>query len=111
MASRGCIRVQQNNYPTGVSGAIVVAAVFYSVLSDKTQSRRQCSFTIVFPFALGSVILIAKTKAEAGHFFAFYFLGTTYAPQALWSPWMADVTAQDFQLRAIMSYGGVYEFP
>lgn len=28
-------------------------------------------------------------------------MGTTYAPQALWYSWMADVTAHDLQLRAI----------
>jgi MFS transporter, ACS family, pantothenate transporter len=36
-----------------------------------------------------------------GYFFAWYLMGTTYAPQALWYSWMADLTAHDLQLRAI----------
>lgn len=101
MASRGYTTVQQNNYPTGVYAAAIVGTVFYSVLSDKIQSRWQCSLAIGFTFIIGSAILIANPKADSGHFFAYYFLGTTYAPQALWYSWMADVTAHDFQLRAI----------
>ncbi|CZR65449.1 probable permease of the major facilitator superfamily [Phialocephala subalpina] len=101
MASRGYTTVQENNYPTGVYAAAIVGTIFYSVISDKIQSRWQCSLAIGFTFVIGSAILIANPKADSGHFFAFYFLGTTYAPQALWYSWMADVTAHDFQLRAI----------
>ncbi|KAF8858573.1 pantothenate transporter [Acephala macrosclerotiorum] len=101
MASRGYTTVQQNNYPTGLYAAAIVGTIFYSVISDKIQSRWQCSLAIGFTFVIGSAILIADPKADSGHFFAFYFLGTTYAPQALWYSWMADVTAHDFQLRAI----------
>jgi len=101
MASRGYTVVEENNYPTGVYGAAVVGTVFYSVISDKIQSRWQCSLAIGVTFIIGSAILIANPHSDAGHFFAFYLLGTTYAPQALWYSWMADVTAHDFQLRAI----------
>jgi ACS family pantothenate transporter-like MFS transporter len=101
MASRGYTTVQQNNYPTGLYGTAIVATVFYSVLSDKIQSRWQCSLAIGFTFVIGSAILIANPRKDAGHFFAYYLLGTTYAPQVLWYSWMADVTAHDFQLRAI----------
>jgi ACS family pantothenate transporter-like MFS transporter len=101
MASRGYTTVQQNNYPTGLYGVAIVATFFYSILSDKIQSRWQCSLAIGFTFIIGSAILIADPKKDAGHFFAFYFLGSTYAPQALWYSWMADVTAHDVQLRAI----------
>jgi ACS family pantothenate transporter-like MFS transporter len=101
MASRGYTVVEENNYPTGVYGAAIFGTVLYSVISDKIQSRWQCSLAIGFTFIIGSAILIANPRADAGHFFAFYFLGTTYAPQALWYSWMADVTAHDFQLRAI----------
>lgn len=101
MLSRGYTTVQANNYPTGLYGVAIAATVFYSILSDKIQSRWQCSLAIGFSFVLGSAILIANPKADAGHFFAFYFLGSTYAPQALWYSWMADVTAHDVQLRAI----------
>ncbi|KAE9372225.1 putative pantothenate transporter [Stipitochalara longipes BDJ] len=103
MASRGYTVVEQNNYPTGVYGAAIVGTVFYSVISDKIQSRWQCSLAIGVTFIIGSAILIANPRADAGHFFAFYLLGTTYAPQALWYSWMADVTAHDFQLRAIIT--------
>lgn len=101
MASRGYTQVQQNNFPTGLYAVAIVATVFYSVLSDKIQSRWQCSLVIGFTFIIGSAILIANPKADAGHFFAFYLLGSTYAPQALWYSWMADVTSHDVQLRAI----------
>lgn len=101
MASRGYTTLQQNNYPTGLYGTAIVGTIFYSTLSDKIQSRWQCSLVIGFTFVIGSAILIANPKADSGHFFAYYLLGTTYAPQALWYSWMADVTAHDFQLRAI----------
>ncbi|KAG0648422.1 Pantothenate transporter liz1 [Hyphodiscus hymeniophilus] len=101
MASRGYTVVQQNNYPTALYGTAIVGTIFYSVLSDKIQSRWQCSLAIGFTFVVGSAILIANPHADSGHFFAFYLLGTAYAPQALWYSWMADVTAHDFQLRAI----------
>jgi ACS family pantothenate transporter-like MFS transporter len=101
MASRGYTVVQENNYPTALYGVAIVATVFYAVISDKVQSRWQCSLAIGITFVIGSAILIANPKADTGHFFAFYLLGSTYAPQALWYSWMADVTAHDFQLRAI----------
>lgn len=101
MASRGYTVVQQNSYPTALYATAIVGTIFYSVLSDKIQSRWQCSLAIGFTFVIGSAILIANPHQDSGHFFAFYLLGTTYAPQALWYSWMADVTAHDFQLRAI----------
>lgn len=101
MKSRGYTVVQQNNYPTGVYGMAILATIIYSAISDKIQSRWQCSLVIGFTFVIGSSILIADPERDAGHFFAFYLLGTTYAPQALWYAWMADVTAHDYQLRAI----------
>ncbi|KUJ14518.1 putative pantothenate transporter [Mollisia scopiformis] len=101
MASRGYTIVQQNNYPTGLYGVAIVGTIFYSVISDKIQSRWQFSLAIGITFIIGSAILIANPHADTGHFFAFYLLGSTYAPQALWYSWMADVTAHDFQLRAI----------
>ncbi len=52
-------------------------------------------------FVVESAILIANPRADSAHFSAFYFLGTTYAPQALWYSWMTDVTIHDLQLRAI----------
>jgi ACS family pantothenate transporter-like MFS transporter len=101
MASRGYTTIQQNNYPTALYATAIVGTIFYSVLSDRIQSRWQCSLAIVFTFVIGSAILIANPRADSAHFFAYYLLGTTYAPQALWYSWMADVTAHDFQLRAI----------
>jgi ACS family pantothenate transporter-like MFS transporter len=101
MASRGYTVVQQNNYPTAVHATAIVGTIFYSVLSDRIQSRWQLSLVIGFTFIIGSSILIADPQADSAHFFAFYLLGTAYAPQALWYSWMADVTAHDFQLRAI----------
>jgi MFS transporter, ACS family, pantothenate transporter len=101
MASRGYTVVQQNNYPTVIYATAIVGTIFYSILSDRIQSRWQCSLAIGFTFIIGSAILIANPKADSAHFFAFYLLGTAYAPQALWYSWMADVTAHDFQLRAI----------
>jgi ACS family pantothenate transporter-like MFS transporter len=101
MASRGYTVIQQNNYPTGLYASAIVATTVYSVISDKIQSRWQCSLVIGLTFVVGSAILIANPARDESHFFAFYLLGTTYAPQALWYAWMADVTAHDYQLRAI----------
>lgn len=101
MKSRGYSVVQQNNYPTGLYGCAILATIVYSAISDKIQSRWQCSLAIGFTFVIGSSILIADPAEDWAHFFAFYLLGTTYAPQALWYAWMADVTAHDYQLRAI----------
>jgi ACS family pantothenate transporter-like MFS transporter len=101
MASRGYTVVQQNNYPTVIHATAIVGTIFYSILSDRIQSRWQLSLAIGFTFIIGSAILIADPQADSAHFFAFYLLGTAYAPQALWYSWMADVTAHDFQLRAI----------
>ncbi|KAL3421069.1 putative h+-pantothenate symporter [Phlyctema vagabunda] len=101
MKSRGYSVIQQNNYPTGIYATAIVGTVFYAMISDKIQSRWQPSLGIGFTFVVGSAILVAEPARDAGHFFAFYLLGTTYAPQALWYSWMADVTAHDLQLRAI----------
>jgi ACS family pantothenate transporter-like MFS transporter len=101
LASRSYTVIQQNNYPTALYASAIVATIAYSIISDKIQSRWQCSLLIGFTFVVGSAILIADPKKDAPHFFAFYLLGTTYAPQALWYTWMADVTAHDYQLRAI----------
>lgn len=101
MASRGYTVVQQNTYPTAVYATAIVGTVVYSMISDKIQSRWQPSLAIGLTFIIGSAILVADPLADAAHFFAFYLLGTTYAPQALWYSWMADVTAHDLQLRAI----------
>ena len=101
MASRGYTVIQQNNYPTVIHATAIVGTIFYSILSDRIQSRWQLSLVIGFTFIIGSSILIADPQADSAHFFAFYLLGTAYAPQALWYSWMADVTAHDFQLRAI----------
>ncbi|KAF1356170.1 putative pantothenate transporter [Delphinella strobiligena] len=98
MASRGYTTVQQNNYPTAVYATGILGTVFYAVLSDKLGSRWQPSLGIGLTFIVGSAILVAlPVTNEAGHFFAFYLLGTTYAPQAVWYSWMAH----DVQLRAI----------
>jgi ACS family pantothenate transporter-like MFS transporter len=101
LASRGYSVIQQNNYPTGIYGSAIAGTIFYSIISDKIQSRWQCSLAIGFTFVIGSAILIANPSTDSAHFFAYYLLGSTYAPQALWYSWMADVTAHDFQLRAI----------
>jgi len=92
MASRGYTVVQQNNYPTGLYGTAILATFLYSAISDRIQSRWQCSVVIGLTFVVGSAILLAGPKKDAGHFFAYYLLGTTYAPQALWYAWMADVS-------------------
>ncbi|KAH8651428.1 pantothenate transporter [Xylariales sp. PMI_506] len=101
MAGRGYTVVQQNTYPTAIYAAAIVGTIAYSVWSDKIQSRWQPSLAIGITFVVGSAILVADPAADGAHFFAFYLLGTTYAPQALWYSWMADLTAHDVQLRAI----------
>lgn len=102
MEYQGYTTVEENNYPTGIYATAIVGTIFYAALSDKVQSRWQPSLAIGFTFVIGSVILIAiPVDNIAGHFFAYYLLGTGYAPQAIWYSWMADVTGHDFQLRAI----------
>lgn len=101
MASRGYSVIQQNNYPTGVYAVAIVATFLYTAISDRLRSRWECSLAVGFTFVIGSAILVAHPAHDAGFFFAFYLLGSTYAPQALWYSWMADLTAQDVQLRAI----------
>jgi MFS transporter, ACS family, pantothenate transporter len=103
MASRGYTTVQQNNYPTGIYATAIVGTVFYAVISDKIRSRWEVSIAIGITFIIGSAILVGvdTDSSDAAHFFAFYLLGTTFAPQAVWYSWMADVTSHDFQLRAI----------
>ncbi|KAJ5631170.1 pantothenate transporter [Penicillium longicatenatum] len=101
MASRGYTTVQQNNYPTGIYATAIVGTVFYAVISDKLQSRWEVSVAIGLTFIIGSAILVSSPSTDAGYFVAFYLLGTTFAPQAVWYSWMADVTSHDFQLRAI----------
>lgn len=101
MKSRGYTTIQQNNYPTAIYATAIVGTVAYSLISDRLKSRWECSIAIGLTFILGTGILVGNPKTDAGHFFAFYILGTTYAPQALWYAWMADVTAHDLQLRAI----------
>lgn len=116
LASRGYSVIQQNNYPTGLYASAIIATIAYSIISDKIQSRWQCSLVIGLTFVVGSAILIADPAKDAAHFFAYYLLGTAYAPQALWYAWMADVTAHDYQLRAITtgfmnSFGEFLENP
>ncbi|KAK2597341.1 hypothetical protein QQS21_006037 [Conoideocrella luteorostrata] len=101
MASRGYSVIQQNNYPTAQYATAIVATLIYTILSDRIRSRWECSMCIGVTFVIGSAILVAHPSTDAGYFFAFYLLGTTYAPQALWYSWMADLTAHDIQLRAI----------
>ncbi|OAP55733.1 hypothetical protein AYL99_09885 [Fonsecaea erecta] len=100
MKSRGYTLIQQNNYPTGVYATGIVATFIYAWVSDRLRSRWQASLCIGFTFVIGSAILVSR-PSTAGYFFAFYLLGTGYAPQALWYSWMADLTAHDVQLRAI----------
>ncbi|KAI8182493.1 hypothetical protein K4K54_012105 [Colletotrichum sp. SAR 10_86] len=78
----------------------IVATFIYCAASDRLRSRWQASLCIGFTFIVSSAILISDPP-DAGYFFAFYLMGTTYAPQALWYSWMADLTAHDLQLRAI----------
>ena len=101
LASRGYTTIQQNNYPTGIYATAILGTVGYAIISDKLQSRWQVSIAIGLSFIIGSAILVSNPPTDAGYFFAFYFLGTTFAPQAVWYSWMADVTSHDFQLRAI----------
>lgn len=101
VASRGYSVIQQNNYPTGKYAVAIVATLIYTAISDRIRSRWECSLAIGVTFVVGSAILVAHPANDAGFFFAFYLLGSTYAPQALWYTWMADLTAQDVQLRAI----------
>ncbi|KAI5358383.1 putative major facilitator superfamily, MFS transporter superfamily [Septoria linicola] len=101
MASRGYTVVQQNVYPTIVHGTGIVATFAYCYISDKLRSRWQCSLAIGFTFILSSAILVSTPGPDWPWFFAFYLMGTTYAPQALWYSWMADLTGHDLQLRAI----------
>ena len=101
MAGRGYSVIQQNNYPTGTYACGIVATFIYSAISDRLRSRWQASLCVVFTFVIGSAILVSSPSTDAGYFFAFYLMGTTYAPQALWYSWMADLTSHDLQLRAI----------
>ncbi|RAL08071.1 MFS general substrate transporter [Aspergillus homomorphus CBS 101889] len=101
MASRGYSTIQQNNYPAGIYAAAIFGTVLYAVISDRLQSRGEVSLAIGFTFVIGSSILVSSPSTDAGYFVAFYLIGTTYAPQAIWYSWMADVTAHDLQLRAI----------
>lgn len=101
MASRGYTIVQQNNLPTITHATGIVATFAYCYISDKLRSRWQCSLAIGFTFIISSAILVSSPAADAAYFFAFYLMGTTYAPQALWYSWMADLTGHDLQLRAI----------
>ncbi|CAG7937727.1 unnamed protein product [Penicillium olsonii] len=101
MASRGYTVIQQNNYPTGIYAAAILGTVVYAIISDRIQSRWEVSVAIGLTFVIGSSILVSSPSTNAGYFVAFYLLGTTYAPQAVWYSWMADVTSHDFQLRAI----------
>ncbi|CAG7994808.1 unnamed protein product [Penicillium salamii] len=101
MASRGYTVIQQNNYPTGIYATAIVGTIVYAIISDKLQSRWEVSVAIGLTFVIGSSILVSSPSTNAGYFVAFYILGTTYAPQAVWYSWMADVTGHDFQLRAI----------
>ncbi|KAM3414747.1 hypothetical protein BST61_g9900 [Cercospora zeina] len=101
MASRGYTVPQQNTYPTIVHATGIVATFAYCYISDKIRSRWQCSLAIGFTFIISSAILVSSPASDGVYFFAFYLLGTTYAPQALWYSWMADLTSNDLQLRAI----------
>ncbi|EME42336.1 hypothetical protein DOTSEDRAFT_133185 [Dothistroma septosporum NZE10] len=101
MASRGYSVVQQNTWPTAVHGTGIAATFLYCYISDKLRSRWQCSLAIGLTFIFSSAILVSSPKSDSAYFFAFYLLGTTYAPQALWYSWMADLTGHDLQLRAI----------
>ncbi|QUC21303.1 uncharacterized protein UV8b_05546 [Ustilaginoidea virens] len=101
MASRGYSVIQQNNYPTARYAVAIVATLVYTIVSDRLKSRWGCSLCIGFTFVVGSAILVAHPASDAAYFFAFFLLGTTYAPQALWYSWAADLTAHDVQLRAL----------
>lgn len=101
LEGRGYSVIQQNTYPTAIYATAIVGILAYSAISDRIQSRWKPSLGIGVTFVVGSAILVADPPADAAHFFAFYLLGTTFAPQALWYSWLADVTAHDLQLRAI----------
>lgn len=103
MASRGYTVVQQNTYPTGIYATAIFGTVVYSVISDRMQSRWPASVAIGLTFVVGSAVLagLPPDGGDAAHLAAFYLLGTTFAPQALWYAWMADVTAHDVPLRAV----------
>nr|POF19911.1 pantothenate transporter liz1 [Quercus suber] len=101
LASRGYSLAQQNTLPTFTHAAGILATFLYCSISDRLRSRWQASLCIGLTFILCSAILAAGPSAAAWYFFAFYLLGTTYAPQALWYSWMADVTSHDVQLRAL----------
>lgn len=102
MAARGYSVIQQNNYPTAIYATAIVGTIAYCLVSDKIRSRWQPSLAIGLTFVVGHAVLLGvPLDADGARFFAFYLLGTTFAPQALWYSWMADVTAHDLQLRAI----------
>jgi ACS family pantothenate transporter-like MFS transporter len=101
LASRGYTLIQQNNYPTATYATGIVATFIYAAVSDRLRSRWQASLCVGVTFVVGSAILVSGPSTDGGYFFAFYLLGTTYAPQALWYSWMADLTSHDVQLRAI----------
>lgn len=50
---------------------------------------------------MGSAILIANPRMDAGHFFATYIPGTSQSPQALWYYWMVYVTAHGLHLSVL----------
>lgn len=54
---------------------VIVGTLFYSIISDKIQSRWQSSLAIGFTFIIGSAILNANPSADSAHFFAYYLLG------------------------------------
>lgn len=101
MASRGYTVIQQNNYPTGIYATGIVATFVYAAISDRLQSRWQAYLALGVTYIIAPAILVSRPSTDAGYFFAFYLLGTGYAPQALWYTWMADLTSHDVQLRAI----------
>lgn len=101
MAGQGYTTIQQNNYPIGIYVTAIIGTVLYAIISDKLKSRWEVSIAIGLTFVVGSAILVSNPPTDAGYFVAFYLLGTTFAPQAVWYSWLADVTSHDFQLRAI----------
>ncbi|ANB14412.1 Fen2p [Sugiyamaella lignohabitans] len=101
MKSRGYTVVQMNNYPTVIFAFAIVGTLGYSFLSDRLGSRWQASVAIGFTFTLCCPILLSNNVPDGAKFFAFFFLGTCLAPQALWFTWCADVTSHDLYLRSI----------
>lgn len=105
LKSRGYTLVQQNSYPTAIFATAIAGTAAYCLVSDHHLggSRWQPSLAIGLTFVVGHAVLLGAPRdgADGARFFAFYLLGTTFAPQALWYSWMADVTAHDLQLRAI----------